>query len=409
MCTPQTQPIDAFKGQAQEPAKPTIADIFRLHGNELSFVLPEQQKVIHDIIACRTAELGGHVLVCDHCGCAEISYNSCRNRHCPQCQSLAKAKWIMAREMELLPVPYFHVVFTFSDLLYPLALQNKKVIYDILFRASSETLKEVAANPKNLGAHIGFISILHTWDQKLNHHPHIHCIVPGGGLAADKTEWISSSENFFLSVKILSVVFRAKFLSYLEQAYKTHKLVFYGAQAGLSDLKAFKELLVQSYAKNWVVYSKRPFAGPKQVLDYLGRYTHRVAISNNRIISLTESTVTFQWKDRKNGGAVKTMTLDAVEFMCRFLLHVLPHGFMKIRHYGFLGNPGKKKALDLCKELIGGKDTNDESKETPQTWQELLFHLTGRDPTICPNCGKGHLVLFMELPAKSGPPMKKAG
>jgi hypothetical protein len=389
--------------------KPDLADVFRAHGHKLAFLLPEQRKAMNAVIACRTAVLGGHVLKCDACGSLEISYNSCRNRHCPKCQSLAKAKWIMAREEELLPVPYFHIVFTFSDLLYPIAFQNKKVVYDILFQASSETLKEVAANPKNLGADIGFISILHTWDQRLNHHPHIHCIVPGGGLARDKTRWIASAANFFLSVKILSAVFRAKFLSRLEEVFRRNTLVFHGQTAGLADRKAFQNLLLQSCATNWVVYCKRPFAGPKQVLEYLGRYTHRVAISNNRILSMTETTVTFQWRDRKNGGVAKEMTLDAVEFLRRFLLHVLPSGFMKIRHYGFLGNPAKKEAIALCRSLAKDKSVSLQPHAAPRGWRDLLLFLTGKDLSVCPQCGKGHLFVLEELPKRASPPLEKTG
>jgi hypothetical protein len=314
----------------------------------------------------------------------------------------------MAREKELLNVPYFHIVFTFSDLLYPVAIQNKKTVYDILFQASSATLKEVAANPTNLGADIGFISILHTWDQKLNHHPHIHCIVPGGGLSRDKTRWINSAASFFLSVKILSAVFRGKFLSYLEKAFFENKLRFFGQMTGLADGNAFKHLLKQSCSTNWVVYCKRPFAGPKQVFDYLGRYTHRVAISNNRILAMTETTVTFQWRDRKNGGTVKEMTLDAAEFLRRFLLHVLPSGFMKIRHFGFLGNPAKKEALALCRDLTGDRASKKPKKEL-SGWRDLLLSLTGKDPSICPYCGKGQLFVFDELPKQAGPPNERTG
>jgi len=389
--------------------KPELADIFRRHSHKLSFLFPEQKKVIQAIMACRTAELGGHILQCDTCGSMEISYNSCRNRHCPKCQSLAKARWIMDREQELLDVPYFHVVFTFSDLLYPIALQNKKVVYDILFQASARTLKEVAANPINLGAKIGFISILHTWDQQLNHHPHIHCIVPGGGLSKDRTRWISSAENFFLSVKILSAVFRAKFLSCLEKAFRLHKLVFYGQTTALAAPDTFKQLLRQSCQTNWVVYAKRPFAGPQQVLNYLGRYTHRVAISNNRILSMTDSTVTFEWRDRRNDNVVKEMTLDVVQFMRRFLLHILPSGFMKIRHYGFLGNPSRKDTIALCQNLTGGTAAAKKPEKNPETWRDMMIFLTGQDPTLCPQCGKGHMVVFKELPRQLNPVRLKAG
>jgi hypothetical protein len=385
--------------------KPDLAAVFRTHSHKLAFLLPEQRKVMNAVIACRTAELGGHVLKCDECGFLEISYNSCRNRHCPKCQSLAKARWIMARKKELLPVPYFHIVFTFSNLLYPLALQNKKAVYDILFQASSETLKEVAATPANLGADIGFISILHTWDQRLNHHPHLHCIVPGGGLAHDKTRWIASPESFFLSIKILSVVFRAKFLSRLEEAFQRNRLVFCGETAGLADRTAFKHLLKKTCTTSWVVYAKRPFAGPTQVLEYLGRYTHRVAISNNRILAMTDSTVTFQWRDRKNGGVLKEMTLDAATF----LLHVLPSGFMKIRHFGFLGNPAKNEAIALSRRLLKDQSAPRKPQEAPRGWKDLLLFLTGKDLSVCPQCGQGHLFVLEKLPKQASPPLKKTG
>lgn len=383
--------------------QPTIemADILRQHYSQLSFLTPEQLKVVNAIISCRTVALGGHVLVCDHCKQAEISYNSCRNRHCPKCGFLKREKWILAREKDLLPVTYFHTVFTIPRSLASIGLQNKKLFYSLLFKATSQTLKEVAANPKNLGAHIGFISVLHTWDQKLLVHPHIHCIVPGGGIDDDKKNWINSSKNFFLCVKILASVFRGKFLSFLEKSY--HSLTFHGSLSHLTDYSSFKKLLDESCKTNWVVYSKKPFAGPKQVINYLGRYTHRIAISNYRIIAANEDTVTFSWRDRRDNNNLKTMTLNAITFIKRFLLHILPTGFMKIRHYGIFANSVRKATLSLCEDFF---KIEKGANNTPilETWQDIIFHVTGEDPTLCQFCKIGHMVKVNDISSLYRPP-----
>jgi len=382
-----------------------LADIFRLHGHRLTGITAEEHHIIEQITFCRTAALGGHALKCDVCGYEEISYNSCRNRHCPKCQSLQRAQWIEARKAELLPVPYFHVVFTIPGALNPVALYNKTVVYNLLFQAVSETLKQVAANPKNLGAAIGFIALLHTWDQRLNLHPHIHCIVPGGGLGKENRSWIRSPENYFLPVSILSTVFRGKFLQFLDHAFDSGKLSFSGTCLKLNVQDRFKQLLKESCRSNWVVYSRPPFAGPERVLRYLGRYTHRIAIANRRILSLSQGEVSFRYTDRKHQNQQKTTKLDVVLFMKRFLLHILPRGFVRIRHYGFLGNPAKNEALSRCRELLAEVCPKDQTKlSATESWQEFLLILTGKDPTLCPHCRKGHLVIFKDLPPQKGPP-----
>jgi len=384
-----------------------ISDIFRNHAHKLTSLTKEQDKVINDIISCRTAELGGHISRCDECGNHEISYNSCRNRHCPKCQSFKKELWIADREQELLPVSYFHIVFTIPRILAPIALQNKEKIYGMLFKAVSQTLKEVAAKPKNLDAQIGLIAVLHTWDQKLGHHPHIHCIVPGGGISKDKTRWISSGKSFFLSVNILSSVFRGKFLDFLEKAFNKNELCFWGESSHLYDQHNFKQLMIESCKNNWVVYAKKSFAGPKLVIKYLGRYTHKIAISNYRIKSMTETHVSFSWRDRKHDNELKTMKMDVVSFMRRYLLHVLPSGFMKMRYYGFLGNVIKKKSLSLCRELLGVPLVEAESLE--ESSMETYIRITGSDPTTCQICGKGHMLIKKEIPMKKAPPLLKTG
>ncbi|MBF9016396.1 MULTISPECIES: IS91 family transposase [unclassified Oceanispirochaeta] len=384
-----------------------IADIFRIHAHKLPSLSWEQEKVINDIIGCRTAILGGHIRKCDECGNPEISYNSCRNRHCPKCQSFKKELWIADREQELLPVSYFHIVFTIPRILAPIALQNKEKVYGMLFKAVSQTLKEVAAKPKNLDAQIGLIAVLHTWDQKLGHHPHIHCIVPGGGISKDKTKWIKSGHNFFLSVNILSSVFRGKFLNFLENAFNKKELSFFGDYSHISGQLQFRQLLIDSCKTNWVVYAKKSFAGPKLVIKYLGRYTHRIAISNYRIKSMTDTHVSFTWRDRKHDNELKTMELDVVSFMRRYLLHILPSGFMKMRYYGFLGNVTKKKSLKLCRELLGVP--MEENKLVDESSMEIFIRITGSDPTVCPICGKGHMVLLQEIPMRKVPPLLKTG
>ncbi|MFC1588187.1 IS91 family transposase, partial [Planctomycetota bacterium] len=308
--------------------------------------------------------------------------------------SLAKARWLEARKAELLPVPYFHVVFTIPHIFNSLVLRNKRTLYSILFQAVSETLREVAANSKNLGAEIGFIAVLHTWSQNLSLHPHLHVVVPGGGLSPDRKRWMTCREGFFLPVRVLSAVFRGKFLSHLEKAFHSGRLEFSGKIEHLVEAAEFKQLLQQACAVPWVVYAKKPFAGPQQVFEYLGRYTHRVALSNNRLVKMENNKVTFRWKDYADGSAVKNMTLDAAEFIRRFLLHVLPKGFVRIRHFGFLSNRNRKTSILLCRKLLGEFDEAVDPGDCNQidTWQELLLHLTVFDATVCPNCQKGHLI-----------------
>ncbi len=340
-----------------------VADVFRSHGPRYledrgSSLSCDQRRVLKVITLCRTAALGGHVEACDKCGHRRISYNSCRNRHCPKCQASARAKWLEERTAELLPVPYFHVVFTLPEMIGPLALQNPRAVYGILFQAAAETLLEVAATPRRLGAKIGFLAVLHTWGQNLMHHPHLHCVVPGGGLSPDGSRWIPCREGFFLPVRILSRVFRGKFLSLLRKAYQRGKLRFYGELKPLEEPEHFERWLDATVKTEWVVYAKPPFGGPEQVLKYLARYTHRVAISNDRLIALEDGRVRFHWKDYAHGNAQKTMTLDAAEFIRRFLLHVLPTGFMKIRHYGFLANRNRREMVSLARTARRASDSS---------------------------------------------------
>jgi len=346
------------------------------------------------IEVCRTAALGGRVEQCDRCGHRTITYRSCRDRHCPKCQSLARAKWLEDHRAQLLPVQYFHVVFTVAAQVASIALQNKKVVYNILFRAVSETLRRIAVDPKHLGAEIGFLAVLHTWGQNLQHHPHIHCVVPGGGLSPDGRRWVHSRNGFFLPVRVLSRLFRGLFLSYLQQAFDAGKLGFHGRLADLSNPEAFKGLLKSCRKTKWVVYSKPPFGGPAQVLDYLGRYTHRVAISNDRLLGLENGEVTFRYKDYKDGNAQKTMILEADEFIRRFLLHVLPSGFVRIRHYGFLANRVRATKLALCRRLlcVGVSSPEPSNPELPQNWKTRYETLTGNSLDLCPACRQGRMV-----------------
>jgi len=308
-----------------------------------------QLKVLNAILRCRTATLGGHRDQCTRCGYQTISYNSCRNRHCPKCQTNAREKWLTARQRELLPVDYYHLVFSVPHALVPLIWQNKKLLFRLLFEASAETLLEIAANPKHLGADVGFLSILHTWGQTLQRHPHIHCVVPGGGLSSDGQRWIRSPPRFFLPVKVLSRVFRGKFVAGLKRAFHRRTLRFYGACLPLAEEAAFGRFLRMLFREDWVVYAKRPFGGPEHVLHYLARYTHRVAISNHRLVDLTDTHVTFRWKDYAHHNKRRTMTLTHEVFLRRFLEHVLPRGFPRIRYFGFLANRRRGVFLPLCR------------------------------------------------------------
>ena len=363
-----------------------IADIFRDHGTawrqancgHISF---EQLKVMSAIERCRTAALGGHVSACENeaCGHTHIAYNSCRNRHCPKCQGVAARDWLSDREAELLPVGYFHVVFTLPSAIADIAYQNKRVIYNLLMKASAETMLTIAADPKHLGAKIGITSVLHTWGSAMTHHPHVHMIVPGGGISPDGSKWVSSRPNFFLHVKVLSKLFRRLFCEQLLVAHRAGKLHFFGDHAALADDKTFAAWLVPLQEINWVVYAKAPFAGPEAVLAYLARYTHRVAISNSRLIKADTVGVTFRFKDyRLSGpGRYKTTTLATSEFIRRFLIHVLPKGFHRIRHYGFLASGGKAASLAIIRELInapvsspdgngdGASDAEDQHRPCP--------------------------------------------
>ena len=385
-----------------------VADVFRTYGPEFldqfgASLSADQRRVLHAVSVCRTNALGGHVERCDQCGHERISYNSCRNRHCPKCQAKARAEWMDARAAELLPVPYFHVVFTLPKEIRPMALQNKRVVYDILFRAAAETLKELAADPKHLGAEIGILAVLHTWGQNLMHHPHLHCVVSGGGIAADRAHWVhckrSRRQNkvFFIPEKVLSRVFRGKFIDFLKRAFRGGELHFFGKLSSLARPAAFERWLNASVRSDWVVDVKRPFGSARVVLKYLARYTHRVAISNSRLVSMQDGKVHFRWKDYADGGKQKTMVLDAAEFTRRFLLHVLPTGFMRIRHYGFLANRFRQEKLALCRRLLGASSEpivdhqEDEAKVPMQSDTDASI--------CCPNCGNGVMKIVQEIPA----------
>lgn len=373
------------------PANLELADLFRQFAHELPRLTYDQVRVVRDIIRCRTAVLGGHLNQCDHCGHQDISYNSCRNRHCPKCQGVQQIRWLDARLAELLPVEHFHVVFTIPDVLHVPFRANPVLCYRLLFAAVSATLQEVARNPERLGARIGFTAVLHTWTQKLHYHPHVHCIVPGGGLDADGTRWVSSRPGFLLPVRILSTVFRGKLLSKLERAWRANDLVLPDDTSPL--------WLEQAAAKRWVVYCKAPFAGPKQVLAYLGRYTHRIAISNRRLVALEGRQVTFRWRDRTDGNMSKLLSIDVADLLRRFLAHVMPKGFVRIRHYGLLANPVRRKCIALCRKLLGDDDeVSAPAAVHAETSSQLIQRLTGVDVTLCPVCNTGHLVLKRLLP-----------
>jgi hypothetical protein len=375
--------------------RPEVADVFRTYGDDFLALWERvlsraQRKAFDDIRACRTAALGGHVDQCDQCGHCAISYNSCRNRSCPKCQAAVRAHWLAEREAELLPVEYFHVVFTLPQQIARLALQNARRIYSILFRAVAETLLTIAADPKRLGAAIGFLAVLHSWGQNLHFHPHIHCVVPGGGISPDNLRWIPCRKyrkSFFLPVKVLSRFFRKRFLIHLRRAFRKGKLHFHGELESLAQPAAFEALCQKTGRVQWVVYAKRPFGGPAQVLKYLARYTHRVAISNRRLLSMQDGRVTFEWKDYAAGNQTKTMTLEPTEFIRRFLLHVLPSGFVHIRHFGFLANRKKKQKLALCRSFLltppvvsqvstDSPDSNDSTSE--QQFRRCPVCMTGR-------------------------------
>ena len=380
--------------------RPEVADVFRSYGAEYlrkygrSTSAP-QRRVLRELSICRTAALGGHKKRCDRCGHQEISYNSCRNRHCPKCQAQARAEWFQAREQELLEVAYFHVVFTLPDEIGPLALQNKRQLYAILFRAAAESLLRLARDPRHLGASIGFLLVLHTWGQNLHLHPHVHGIVPGGGLSLDGKRWVASRDNFFLPVRPLSRLFRGKFLSYLQQTFQQGKLCFHGQLQPLARPANWKRWRKTLRSKDWVVYAKPPYGGPQQVLKYLARYTHRVAISNQRLLSLENDQVTFRWKDYAQENRQRTMALDALEFIRRFLLHVLPKGFVRIRYYGFLANGQRKNRLARLRALLGQKPNPQPPSSTPAGEPSDSYD-ERREP--CPQCRQGWLIVLEKIP-----------
>jgi hypothetical protein len=379
-----------------------VADVFRRYGETYrqqhgASLSTAQRRVMTAIERCRTAALGGHVEQCDACGHQRISYNSCRNRHCPKCQSLARAQWLDDRCSELLAVPYFHVVFTVPQEIAAIAHYNKGPVYDILFRAAAETLQTIAADPKHLGAELGFFAVLHTWGQTLLHHPHLHCVVAGGGLSGDGSHWIACRLNFLLPVRVLARLFRRLFLASLQKAFDANKLIFYGCLEPLRDRRAFLRHLAPARKAEWWVYAKPPFAGPEQVLAYVARYTHRVAISNNRLLDIDHGKVRFHWKDYRNGNRQKTMTLAADEFIRRFLLHVLPEGFQRIRYYGFLANRYRQQKLARCRQLLAMPQPEPPDNHAAGDYRDQYQKLTGASLTECPVCQRGHMVIIEVL------------
>src|SRR5213594_433149 len=390
--------------------KPELADVFRRYGEAYrqkfgALLSTAQRRVMTAIEQCRTAALGGHVEVCDRCGHQRIWFNSCSDRHCPKCQSLARAEWLQDRESELLQCPYFHVVFTVPEQIAAIALQNKRVVYGILFHTTAETLTTIAADPEHLGAKIGFFAVLHTWGQNLLHHPHLHCIVPGGGISLDGTQWIGCRPGFFLPVRVLSSLFRRLFLKYLEKAFDSGKLQFSGSLRKLEDPREFRSYVAPPKKSKWVVYAKAPFGGPRQVLDYVGRYTHRVAISNNRLLGIEDDQIQFHWKDYRDNDQQKTMTLSADEFIRRFLIHVLPDGFQRIRYYGFLSNCHRNEKLALCRQLLGMAVEREKlpgDQLSDYDYEALYEKLTGCSLRQCPVCRQGRMVV-VEILAPSAP------
>lgn len=380
-----------------------VADIFRRHGHAYAqthdgHLGRVERRVMSAIELCRTAALGGHVEACEDCAHARVAYNSCRNRHCPKCQSATRERWLANRQADLLPVPYFHVVFTVPAEVAEIAFHNKAVVYAILFDAVAATLKTIAADPRHLGGEIGFLAILHTWGQALTHHPHIHCLVPGGALSADG-RWLGCRPRFFLPIHVLSRLFRRLFLERLQAAYAAGRLRFSGTLGGLGDPHAFAAAIRPLRRKNWIVYAKPPFGSPEHVLAYLGRYTHRVAIANSRLVSADETSVTFRWRDYRHGSASRLMSLDPHEFIRRFLIHSLPDGFHRIRHYGFLANGCRRARLAIIRQLLMAV----EPAPTAAAGETTTPPLPRFDPTVCPCCG-GILRITATLPRwRAGP------
>jgi hypothetical protein len=371
-----------------------VADVFRRFGPayrqaHAGSLARGQLRVMSAVQLCRTSALGGHVEQCDGCGALRIAYNSCRNRHCAKCQSLARAQWLEQRQADLLNCQYFHVVFTLPEAIAAIAYQNQRLLYNLLFSVTSQTLQTIAADPKHLGAQIGFLAILHTWGQNLLYHPHLHCVVPGGGLSPDGRRWIACRRNFFLSVRVLARLFRRLFLEQLQLAFDAGELNFFGALEPLRSASAFTQYLAQTRQSEWVVYAKPPFGGAQQVLDYLGRYTHRVAISNNRLLRITHDSVIFRWKDYRNHRPHSVMRLSGEEFCRRFLLHILPNGLQRIRHYGLLSNRHGHARLDRCRELLAQAPTP--SRRPKPDYRDRYEQLTGRSLRHCPACRHGQM------------------
>ena len=397
----------AFDGQARG-VRLEVADVFRRHGDayrlaHVSHIGRVEKKIMGAIVACRTPALGGHVEACDDCGVARVAYNSCRNRHCPKCQGAARAQWLADRQAELLPVPYFHVVFTMPAPIAAIAFQNKATVYAILFSAAAEAMTTLAANPRRLGAQIGFLAVLHTWGQTLTHHPHVHCVVPGGGLSPDGPHWIAGRPDFFLAVKPLARLFRRLFLERLEKAFDLGGLNFFGELASLADPACWHVLLTTARRIDWVVYAKKPFGGPAQVLAYLGRYTHRVAIANSRLVEIDDDNVGFTWKDYRHNDATKIMKLAPDEFIRRFLLHALPDGFHRIRHFGFMANGHRAARLALCRSLLA--DQQERSDPAAVAKAQPRTHV---DAPACRECG-GVMRRVVELPRRFHPSRAQAG
>ena len=387
-----------------------VADVFRRYGPGYRLQYAQtlshgQQRVMSAIERCRTEALGGHLEQCDSCGYQRPAYNSCRNRHCPKCQSLARAQWLQDRQAELLPTQYFHVVFTLPEQIAAIAYQNKAALYEILFRAAAKTLQTIAADPRHLGAEIGFLAVLHTWGQNLLFHPHLHCVVPGGGIAPHGSQWVACRTGFFLPVRVLSRLFRRLFLKRLQAAFDLGRLSFFSSLQHLQDPPAFAHYLALLRQSEWVVYAKRPFGGPQQVLAYLGRYTHRVAISNNRLLSMGQGKVSFRWKDYRDHSSNKTMTLEAHEFIRRFLMHMLPRGFQRIRHYGFLANRVRQAKLAQCRELLGAPAPSTPSPQERPDYRDVYETLTGTSLRACPACHEGRMVQIMILPTIAPTPV----
>ena len=385
-----------------------VADVFReygsqfldRYGNSLSI---DQKRAFRAILDCQTAALGGHRYECDHCAHELVLFNSCRNRHCPKCQAIGRAKWMEARASELLPIPHFHVVFTLPREIGRIALQNKRVVYGVLFRAAAETLKELAADPKHLGAEVGVLAVLHTWGQTLIHHPHLHCVLTSGGVSPDGSRWIHCKRSkrrrkwFFVHVTVLSRVFLGKFIDYLKRAFRRGELKFHGDLAPLADLINFERWLDRSTRNDWNVDVRQPFDSADQVLKYLARYINRVAISNDRLVAIKDGKVYFRYKDYADGDKEKVMPLDAVEFIRRFLLHVLPRGFMKIRHYGLLANRFRREKLALCRQLLHVVDDTEMPEVDPSKIDESTLPTDEAQTWRCPKCGDGKMVMVERI------------